>query len=477
MAPPPNTPDEGLTVTFRVSVDDELFRVSSPHPSSAMADTSQNGSCVIKLDYQALEYIDPVDETLLCPVCKTPFYSPITTPCGHTFCAGCINRALETQPTCPIDRQPINKTRDYRRLPLIVKDQLDRLKVKCPNKGCDHQCPRELLEAHYERRCEFSLVRCPDSNCTQLIARRDASPAKGCLHIDVVCEFCEKKTTFAELDGHHNFECDGAIVECPDCGRGIVRHTLVHHRTQECLEGHAQCKWHTAGCKVAGKRGVVQEHEQSGECSFEVLGRLIEKQAEDRKIINELSERLARFEAAQARRREPRVTQLSARGGLSPVAGSSRSAAASNAPDITLNNNVPVSLDPADDGATGGSPEDYMLAQFERLETQLELLRQQSIDMDARQSHLILQHATHFSEQLAEIGNKVGIVNMHMSWLMSLQRQQRAGSTAGSSSNAGLSQGTGNGSVRPASSDDSSVQYPGDNRRHSEGRGESLHRL
>ncbi|KAL2175364.1 uncharacterized protein P884DRAFT_262551 [Thermothelomyces heterothallicus CBS 202.75] len=321
------------------------------------------------------------------------------------------------------------------------------------------------------------MVRCPDSNCTQLIARRDASPAKGCLHIDVVCEFCEKKTTFAELDGHHNFECDGAIVECPDCGRGIVRHTLVHHRTQECLEGHAQCKWHTAGCKVAGKRGVVQEHEQSGECSFEVLGRLIEKQAEDRKIINELSERLARFEAAQARRRERRMTQLSARGGLSPVAGSSRSAAASNVPDITLNNNAPVSLDPADDGATGGSPEDYMLAQFERLETQLELLRQQSIDMDARQSHLILQHATHFSEQLAEIGNKVGIVNMHMSWLMSLQRQQRAGSSAGSSSNAGLSQGTGNGSVRPASSDDSSVQYPGDNRRHSEGRGESLHRL
>ncbi|KAL2142800.1 hypothetical protein VTI28DRAFT_694 [Corynascus sepedonium] len=478
MPPPPNTPDEGLTeVAYRALEDEEIFRVPSPHPSSAMAEALPNGSCVIKLDYQAIEYIDPVDETLLCPVCKTPFHSPITTPCGHTFCAACINRALETQPTCPIDRQPISKTRDYRRLPLIVKDQLDRLKVKCPNKGCDHQCPREHLEGHYERRCEFSLVRCPDSGCNQLIARRDASPAKGCLHVEVICEYCDTKTTFAELDGHHNFECDGVLIECPDCRRDVVRHSLVEHRTRECLEGQTQCKWHTAGCKVADKRRIVQEHEQSGECSFEVVGRLIEKQAEDRKIIHELSERLARVETSQARRRERRMTQLSGRSSLPPMASSSRGVSTSNIPDATLHNNRSLSLDPVDDGATGGSPEDYMLAQFERLETQLELLRKQSLDMDARQSHLILQHATHFSEQLAEIGNKVGIVNMHMSWLMSLQRQQRAGSAAGSSSNAAMSQGGGGSSVRPASSDDSSLQYAGNNRRHSEGRGESLHRL
>lgn len=160
-----------------------------------------------------------------------------------------------------------------------------------------------------------------------------------------------------------------------------------------------------------------------------------------------------------------------------------------------------------------------MLAQFERLESELELLRQQSRDMDARQSHIILQHAAHFSDQIAEIGSKVGVVNMHLSWLMSLQRQSRSSAAAaaiagaaasavsGSGSGSGLAasptspSGAGSGSAgggtagfadlgsimsgssssggpRPGSSEGGTWRYSGDDRRYSEGgRPESLHRL
>jgi hypothetical protein len=489
---------------------DEPLQTSSSHPSSEMAHASQDESCILKLDYQNIEYIEPVDDTLLCPICKTPFHSPITTTCGHTFCAACINRALETQPTCPIDRQPINKTRDYRRLPLIIKDQLDRLQVKCPNKGCDYECSREHLEGHYERRCEFTQVRCPDPTCTKLLDRRDAIATKDCLHVDVACEFCDQAMTFPELTGHYNHECDSNFTECPDCDTPmVVRHRLAKHRTQNCPEGNTQCKWHTAGCKVADKRRIVQAHEQSG-CSFEVVGRLMQQRVEDRKTIDELAARLTKVELAQSRRRERHIEHSSRAGRSPPVASSSRSAhtTTTNLPDITLNNNhMPLFPGPAaaaDDSIAGGSPEDYMLARFERLETQLERferletqleqVRQQAREIDTRQSHMIMQQATHFSEQLAEIGSKVGVVNMHMSWLMSLQRQsnaqQRAGSSAaaaaggGSSGSGGMSShgsgnsgGGGGGGARSGSSDDSGVRYLGESRRHSEGRPESLHRL
>ncbi|KAH6851112.1 hypothetical protein B0I37DRAFT_373224 [Chaetomium sp. MPI-CAGE-AT-0009] len=474
--PPPNTPEEGVAATALRPADDDSFRVASP--ISAMAHASQE-TCVSKLDYQNIEYIDPVDETLLCPVCKTPFHSPITTPCGHTFCAGCINRALETQPRCPIDRQPIDKTKDYVRLPLIIKDQLDRLQVKCPNRGCDYQCSREHIEGHYERRCEYTQVRCPDPTCSQLVPRRDAAAENGCMHQDVTCEFCDEKVTFVELNSHYDYDCKDAMVECPDCKEHVVRHYLVKHQAQDCVEGNTQCKWHSAGCKVAGKRRIVQEHEQSG-CPSEPVGRLMQRQVEDRKIIDELMGRLNKFELAQSKKRE-RLTQPT-RVSRSNVASSSRSATAANVPGITLNNNTPPPFpDLTDDGVEGGSPEDYLLAQFERLEAQVELLRKQSLEMDARQSHIILQHATHFSEHLTEIGNKVGVVNMHMSWLMSLQRQshaqQRAGSTAGPS-NSGVSHGNVTSGTRAASSgDSSSVEHLDQSRRNSEGRSETLYRL
>ncbi|EAQ86821.1 hypothetical protein CHGG_08074 [Chaetomium globosum CBS 148.51] len=446
--PPPNTPEEGVAATTLRPADDDNFRASSP--SSAMAHASQEDA--------------------------TPFHSPITTPCGHTFCAGCINRALETQPRCPIDRQPINKTCDYGRLPLIIKEQLDRLQVRCPNKGCDYQCPREHLEGHYERRCEYTQVRCPDSTCSRLTPRRDSAVENGCLHKDAICEFCHKTVAFVELSTHYNFDCEGAMAECPECKEQVVRHCLVKHRAQDCAEETTSCKWHTGGCKVVDKRRIVQDHEQSG-CPSEAVGRLIQQQVEDRKIIDELVRRLNKFELAQGKNPERRFTQRARVG--SSMASSSRNPTSANVPDITLNNNMPPLFpDSTDDGAVGGSPEDYLLAQFERLETEVELLRKQALEMDAHRSHIIHQQATHFNEHLAEIGNKVGVVNMHMSWLMSLQRQshaqQRAGSTAGSA-NSGMSHGSATSGARPGSSGEGSST--GESRRSSEGRSETLHRL
>lgn len=37
------------------------------------------------------EFVNAVDEDLICPICKLPLRSPVLTSCGHRFCKGCID--------------------------------------------------------------------------------------------------------------------------------------------------------------------------------------------------------------------------------------------------------------------------------------------------------------------------------------------------------------------------------------------------
>lgn len=441
-------------------------------------DASQVKTAVIKMDYQAIDYVGQVDETLICPICRTAFYSPITTPCGHTFCAKCINRALERQRVCPIDRQPIEKNRDYRPIPLIIKEQLDRLEARCPNQGCDYVCARENLEAHYERHCEFTLVRCPKSDCDKLVPRHLRSIEGQCMHETTNCDFCLKPVAFVDLDAHWEKECEAAYATCPECDASVsvVNNTMLKHIQQECPEAMAKCKWETAGCKVADKRKIVREHERNG-CVFETVGRLLEQQAEDRRIIQDLTRRLASLEASRDSKRRERRRISAAPANSGAVASTAATSGSTNPADNTQ----------------WESPHNYMLAQFERLESQMEELREMVCEMDMRQSASFLHHSKQVADRFLELGDKVGVLSMHTKWLLNMQYMQRnaqlraanaaslAAAAGGGSTSGGLSGGSegvyhresssGGGAMAGSSSSDSG------RRRVSEGRGETLTRL
>ena len=258
---------------------------------------------VLPIDHQSLDYTETVDETLQCPICRTPFYKPVTTKtCGHTFCSPCLHRALELQPVCPIDRQTIDKDRDLGQTRVIL-DQLDRLKVTCPNKGCDHICSRDRLSSHYERYCDYTLVRCPDENCTRAIARMDAKPDAGCLHKDSECQYCNKIVVIANLEAHYDNDCSGHTAKCPHCSAIVVRHRMEKHLTNDCPEAEIPCKSHTYGCPFRNKRRLIEQHEQNG-CIHEAIGKLAMGRLEDRMMINDLKNRLTALDA-RVRRTEP----------------------------------------------------------------------------------------------------------------------------------------------------------------------------
>eukprot|EP00163_Fabomonas_tropica_P017482 TRINITY_DN3105_c0_g2_i1.p1 TRINITY_DN3105_c0_g2~~TRINITY_DN3105_c0_g2_i1.p1 ORF type:complete len:616 (+),score=131.68 TRINITY_DN3105_c0_g2_i1:291-2138(+) len=43
-------------------------------------------------------------DDLLCKICSTLLYDPVTTRCGHSFCKQCLMRALDHTPKCPVCR-------------------------------------------------------------------------------------------------------------------------------------------------------------------------------------------------------------------------------------------------------------------------------------------------------------------------------------------------------------------------------------
>lgn len=44
-------------------------------------------------------------EDLMCEICYSVFFQPVTTTCGHTFCRACLQRSLDFRHVCPYCRQ------------------------------------------------------------------------------------------------------------------------------------------------------------------------------------------------------------------------------------------------------------------------------------------------------------------------------------------------------------------------------------
>ena len=55
------------------------------------------------------------EQSWICGICQDLYEKPATTPCGHTFCLGCIKKALEMRGCCPLCQTYVTQT-----LPLAV---------------------------------------------------------------------------------------------------------------------------------------------------------------------------------------------------------------------------------------------------------------------------------------------------------------------------------------------------------------------
>ena len=98
---------------------------------------------------------------LTCCVCLEVINDPVSAPCNaqHIFCRVCLLSWTQTQQTCPIDRQPIAAT-NIRNAPLIVRNMLSELRVRCTMIRNGERCAWEGKKAEYQQHsnnCPFAV--------------------------------------------------------------------------------------------------------------------------------------------------------------------------------------------------------------------------------------------------------------------------------------------------------------------------------
>ncbi|KFR02353.1 E3 ubiquitin-protein ligase PDZRN3, partial [Nipponia nippon] len=113
-----------------------------------------------------------VDPDFKCNLCNKVLEDPLTTPCGHVFCAGCVLPWVVQQGSCPVNCQRISTKELNHVLPL--KSLILKLDIKCDNhaRGCEAVLPLQHLGEHAET-CDFSPAKCRNRGCRQVLNLRD----------------------------------------------------------------------------------------------------------------------------------------------------------------------------------------------------------------------------------------------------------------------------------------------------------------
>lgn len=57
-----------------------------------------------RLALRCRQPLGEADEEVDCPICSRMLFDPVTTPCGHTFCASCFRRSMDHACRCPLCR-------------------------------------------------------------------------------------------------------------------------------------------------------------------------------------------------------------------------------------------------------------------------------------------------------------------------------------------------------------------------------------
>ncbi|CAM4473661.1 unnamed protein product [Lepidochelys olivacea] len=128
-------------------------------------------------------FAEPVDPDLKCKLCSKVLEEPLSTPCGHVFCAGCLLPWAVQRRLCPQQCQPISAQELHQVLPL--RSLIQKLEIKCDYspRGCGRTVRLHQLAAHVEM-CDYSPARCRHKGCPEVLSLKDvdAHMRESCEH-------------------------------------------------------------------------------------------------------------------------------------------------------------------------------------------------------------------------------------------------------------------------------------------------------
>lgn len=121
---------------------------------------------MVNNNHHKYEYVDEpnIDTELMCSICNKPFIEPVSTPCDHTFCSGCITHWVEKKrKSCPICRLQIKSSEEFTKVSRPLRNILDRLQIKCSTCG-QTGLTRDSLDDHLKKICPKTTVSCPGAD-------------------------------------------------------------------------------------------------------------------------------------------------------------------------------------------------------------------------------------------------------------------------------------------------------------------------
>lgn len=149
----------------------------------------------------------PVDPDFICKLCGKVLEDPLSTPCGHVFCAACVLQWLSKVSSCPVQCQKISTKELNHVLPL--KNLILKLNIKCDHRerGCNQVMKLQHLSEHAET-CEFSPVRCGNEGCDAVLNLKDVAShmRERCEHraVEVCKNGCGLALSLKERTEDHN---------------------------------------------------------------------------------------------------------------------------------------------------------------------------------------------------------------------------------------------------------------------------------
>ncbi|KAI8817295.1 uncharacterized protein EV422DRAFT_570919 [Fimicolochytrium jonesii] len=214
----------------------------------------------------SFEYLSDINDNLICCICHAPFTTPVSSPCGHTFCNLCILTSLSTTTAaCPIDRQPLTRA-DLVRAPIVLENLVQELQVKCM---CGWTGERALLESHPMDRCLNLKYTCQELGCGRVVLRNEVKEHREvCEGRMRECEACQEKVLSGDYEVHI-LTCDKVPIECEFCSASVARGELAEHQEKTCPEVSTSCPHLRFGCLWQGPRRDLTSSHLPTICPFE----------------------------------------------------------------------------------------------------------------------------------------------------------------------------------------------------------------
>ncbi|KAK9457284.1 hypothetical protein V1511DRAFT_493226 [Dipodascopsis uninucleata] len=328
------------------------------------------------IDFRSLHYV-LLNENLVCPICCSAFIDPCDTKCGHTFCSQCLHRALTLSAKCPVDRSALNQE-DVYPSPKIISNMVNELLVHCPHseEGCESVVERSLLAFHLKERCLFSMVECPLDQCTERIQRRFLllDPAK-CFHEKVKCSYCDESIKVYEQESHLDV-CKTRTTKCTNCMKEMPVAEVKEHQ-DECPEATINCFCKDYGCEWSGIRQKLEAHTSS--CIFQKF----------RPFMMTMEEKMSKLEI-ENKSLKNKMNDMQSIGTI-------------------YNNSSSPMFDP--DAL-------HILAEHNRLRSELERLSEQLGEMEIRQSVMLMNESVRTKNEIQAIRSAVNGIRHQIHFLL-----------------------------------------------------------